>query len=305
MSQAISVIINEQSGASGQDRGSQIQSLFADEGLEVRLERVRHGGDIAARARQAAGRGGVLVAAGGDGTVSAVAGAAADSGLALGVIPMGTLNHFARDLQIPADLKQAVHVIAAGHVRAVDAGEVNGRVFVNNSSLGIYPRMVWERDREQRRGRNKWIAFALAMMRTWRDYSTVAARLILDGTPKVVRTPFIFVGNNEYQAQGLKLGSRMALDRGRLSVFVAPECLQLEFLVLPLRAMANLLPAAPHFEEFVVEEVSIELSKPRARVALDGEVALLPPPLHYRVRVGALHTIVPRPTPEAPETPCA
>src|SRR3954471_17771311 len=155
----ISVIINERSGtARGADAGGQIQSLFDKHGLRVRLERVREPGDLPARARQAASRGDVLVAGGGDGTVSSVASVAADAGATMGVLPMGTLNHFAKDLGIPLDLEHAVATVAGGHVREVDVGEVNGRVFVNNSSVGLYPRMVWERDAEQRRGRTKWTA---------------------------------------------------------------------------------------------------------------------------------------------------
>jgi diacylglycerol kinase family enzyme len=306
MAAGISVIINEHSGAGdGQDRGVEIQSLFAAEGVQVRLERVRHGGDIAARARQAAARGGVLVAAGGDGTVGAVAGVAVETGLTFGVIPAGTLNHFARDLGIPLDLKEAVQAISKGHVRNVDVGDLNGRIFVNNSSLGLYPRMVWEREVEQRRGRSKWTAFGIAMVHTWRVYHTVAARLVIDGASRALRTPFIFVGNNEYQVEGFNLGSRAALDRGRLSVFVAPECVQLEILALPLRALANRLDADPHFERFVAEEITIELSRPRVDVALDGEVAIVTTPLHYRVRPGALRTIVPAPKPGAQDASCA
>ena len=130
----VSVIINEQSGvAPGQDTSVQIQHLFTAEGAQVRLERVRHGGDVAARARQAAGRGDTLVAAGGDGTVGTVAAVAVETQALFGVIPTGTLNHFARDLGIPTDLAQAVHTIVAGRVQQVDVGEVNGRIFVNNS----------------------------------------------------------------------------------------------------------------------------------------------------------------------------
>ena len=126
--------------------------------MRVRLERVRDPGDLAARARQAASRHDLLVAAGGDGTVSVVAGVAVSTGSSLGVLPMGTLNHFAKDVGLPLDLEKAVEAIVAGRVHQVDVGEVNGRIFVNNSSVGLYPRMVWEREAEQRRGHRKWAA---------------------------------------------------------------------------------------------------------------------------------------------------
>jgi diacylglycerol kinase family enzyme len=294
----ISVIINETSGViPRRDAGEEIQSLFAAAGAPVRLERVRHGGDLAARARQAAGRGDVLVAAGGDGTVGTVAGVAVEANATFGVLPLGTLNHFAKDTGIPLVLSQAVQTIVDGRVHDVDVGELNGRIFINNSSLGIYPRMVWERNAEQREGRGKWVAFTIAMLRTWWSYRSLVARMSIDRQPRVVRTPFIFVGNNEYEAEGFQLGARSAVDRGRLSLIVAPECGRFEILTLPLRALANRLTADAKFERFVAEEVTIELARHRVSLALDGELAIMRPPLHFQVRRAALHLIVPHRTP--------
>ena len=290
----MSVIINERSGAArNPDVGVQVQSLFGKHGLSVRLERVRDPADLPARARQAASRGDVIVAAGGDGTVSAVAGVAVETRATIGVLPMGTLNHFAKDLGLPTDLEQAVAAIAAGHTCDVDVGEVNGRVFVNNSSVGLYPRMVWERNVEQRRGRTKWTAFAIAMMRTWRNYRTITAHLVVEGKAAVVRTPFIFVGNNHYIAEGFQLGGRSRLDEGRLSVYMAPECGRFEILSLPVRALVRKLESAELFVEFPAETLTVDVPSRRVSVALDGEVALSRSPLEYRIRLRALKAIVP------------
>jgi diacylglycerol kinase family enzyme len=289
-----SVIINERSGPSpSADAGSQIQAAFARFGARIRLERVHAAGDIAARARQAATRGDVLVAAGGDGTVGTVAGVAAESGSVFGALPMGTRNHFARDLGLPLDLQGAVSTVVAGHVRNIDVAEVNGRFFINNSSLGIYPRMVWERDAEELRGRGRAAAFAIAMMRTWRTYRTLVARLSIDGHVQTVRTPFIFIGNNQYTVQGFRLGARAALDEGRLSVFAAPECGRFEILTLPLRALTNRLVADAGFQTFNGETVDVEVPRARVTVALDGELAIMRPPLHYRIRAHLLRAIAP------------
>jgi diacylglycerol kinase family enzyme len=294
----IAVLINEYSGLNPRpDAGEKIQALFAAAGAAVRLERVRHGGDLAARARQAAGRSEVLVAAGGDGTVGSVAGVAVETNATFGVLPLGTLNHFARDAGIPLDLPEAVQTIVHGHVRDVDVGDLNGRIFVNNSSLGIYPRMVWERNVEQHHGRGKWTAFVIAMARTWRRYRMLVARMSIDQRVHVVRTPFIFVGNNEYLAEGFELGARGALDAGRLSIFVAPECGRFEILTLPLRAKANRLTADARFQRFLAEEATIELSRHHVSAAFDGEVAIVRTPLHFRIRRAALHVLVPGPSP--------
>jgi YegS/Rv2252/BmrU family lipid kinase len=295
----ISVIINERSGLSAKpDAGPEIQALFAKHGARIRLERVRDPGDIAARARQAASRGDLLVAVGGDGTINGVAGVAVETGATLAVLPAGTLNHFAKDLGLPLDLDPAVAAIVAGHVRAIDVGEVNGRIFVNNSSVGLYPRMVWEREGEQRRGRRKWTAFTIAMLRTWRSYRTVTAHLEIDGKAVVVRTPFIFVGNNEYKAEGLQLGGRAALDGGHLSIFVAPECGRFEILALPLRAVANRLREVTPFAGYKAESLSVDVGRHHVHVAFDGEIGVMKTPLVYRIRPRALKVVVPPPPEE-------
>ncbi len=288
----ISVIINQRSGtARNPDAGTQIQSLFSKHGLQVRLERVHAPGDLPARARQAASRGDVVVAAGGDGTVNAVAGVAVETHATMGVLPMGTLNHSAKDVGLPVDLEQAVATIAGGQVRDVDVGEVNGGIFVNNSSVGLYPRMVWERDAEQRRGHKKWTAFSIAMLRTWRNYRTITAHLMMGGKAAVVRTPFIFVGNNHYIPEGFQLGGRSRLDEGRLSIYMAPECGRFEILSLPIRALTRRLGSGAPFVEFDAAAVTVDVQSRRVSVALDGEVALMSSPLEYRLRPGALRVI--------------
>jgi diacylglycerol kinase family enzyme len=259
----------------------------------VTLERVREPADLSARARQAASRRDLLVAAGGDGTISAIAGAAVEAQAQMAVLPLGTRNHFARDLDLPLDLERAIAAIAARQTREVDVGEVNGRIFVNNSSVGLYPRMVWERDAEERRGRNKWTAFTIAMLRTWRSYRTITAHLMVGGQTAVVRTPFIFIGNNRYIAEGFQLGGRSRLDQGHLSIYVAPECGQFEILSLPLRALARRLGADAPFASFQAETVTVDVEARRVSVALDGEVAMMNSPLIYRLRPRALKVIAP------------
>lgn len=289
----ISVIINGRSGkAAKPETGDEIRSLFARAAADVRLERVQNPLDIAARARQAALRGDLLVAAGGDGTVGTVAGVAVETGATLGVLPMGTLNHFAKDAGIPQDLGQAVDAIAAGHRRQVDVGDVNGRIFINNSSVGIYPRMVWEREAEQRRGRRKLTAAAIATARTWGRYRMVVARVALNGSETVVRTPFVFVGNNEYKAEGFELGGRTTLDGGRLSVFFAPECGRFEILALPVRALVKRLKNGAPFAAYSATTLTVDVPQHRVSVALDGEVAMMRSPLVYRIRPRALSIAV-------------
>ena len=142
---------------------------MARAGLPARLRSVA-GSELQAAADRAGGTSDIVVAAGGDGTVSTVAAAAVRHDVALGVLPLGTLNHFARDAGVPLDLDRAVEALARRETTMVDVGEVNGRLFVNNASLGAYPALVWEREIERRRGRGKWAGFAVGAWRTWIRY---------------------------------------------------------------------------------------------------------------------------------------
>ena len=146
--------MNAGSGRGGAaDAARRIERVLAEAGRPTRMTLARHGRDIRPAAERAVKEGTAgLVAAGGDGTVNTLAGVAVDAGVPLGVLPQGTLNHFAKDLGIPTDLDDALEVVLAGHTRRVDVGEVSGRIFVNNSSLGVYPRIVRLRERYGARG---------------------------------------------------------------------------------------------------------------------------------------------------------
>ena len=161
---------------------------------------------------------------GGDGTVGTVAGVMAGTGVPLGILPLGTLNHFAKDLGLPLDVVGAARLIAAAVTRDVDVAEVNGRVFVNNSSVGIYPLMVTDRDlRRRRHGLGKWLAMSLAFVRMLWRFPRRRLRLRAEGWTTPYRTPCLFVGNNEYSMELLSLGQRRRLDGGELWLGVVKQ----------------------------------------------------------------------------------
>lgn len=235
-----------------------------------------------------------VVAAGGDGTISAIASALVDTDIALAVLPLGTLNHFARDLGVPLDAAAAVDIALNGKRRAIDVGEVNGRVFVNNASLGLYPAMVHRRQKQQRRlGRSKWHAMLWAVHTVLRSHPFMHLRLKLDGEKHRRRTPFVFVGNNQYNMEGFTIGLRERLDDGLLSVYVSPRRGRLGLLRLALRAVLGRLQQAKDFEAASVSELRIESRHTRLLVAADGEVAAFDMPLVFRVRPRALQVMAP------------
>ena len=273
-----------------------LRQLFGHAGVDVDVRPVEAGADLGAEIEAAKAAGAdLIVAAGGDGTVSAVAAALVDGDIALGVLPVGTLNHFAKDLGIPLELPKAVQAIVGGRISRIDVGEVNGRVFVNNSSLGLYPDIVRDRETQQRRlGRGKWPALAWASLAALRRYSFLRVTLHIDGAEHLRRTPFVFVGNNEYQMEGFSIGGRAGgLHGGRLSVYFAQQPGRLRLLLLALRAVVGRLKQARDFEARLTTEFVIESKHPRLRVATDGEITEMDTPLRYRTRPASLRVVLP------------
>jgi diacylglycerol kinase family enzyme len=291
------VIVNAGAGP-GHDQGAadDLRARLAQAGLHAELVLADGGEAMIQAARRALDGGARLVAAGGgDGTVNAVASMMVDTGVPFGVLPMGTLNHFAKDLGIPLELEAAVRNLAEGHPCAVDVGEVNGRVFLNNSGLGLYPDIVRDREKQQHRlGRGKWLAALWAAVSALRRYPFLSMRLRVEGERLARRTPFVFIGNNVYKMQGLAIGERERLDAGTLSLYVAQHPTRLGLLRFALQALLGRLGDERDFDVVLAPEMEIETRHQRLRVATDGEVTLMDTPLRYRVRPGALMVMVPR-----------
>ena len=298
MSSPVEVIINASAGSDDKHAlRDQLAETLRAAGLDARLTLARGGNELMESAERAARDGCErVVAGGGDGTISTVAALLAGTDKVLAVLPLGTLNHFAKDLGLPLELEAAARVAATGRVVRVDVGEVNGRVFINNSSIGLYPRLVRRRQQQQDRlGRGKWAAFLFAGLSVLRRYPFLDVRLEADGRTFSRRTPFVFVGNNEYLMDGLQIGARARLDAGRLSLYVTHRTGRWGLLLLALRALTGRLSEARDFDALSAREITIETRrrKQRLRVATDGEVTVMRTPLHYRVRPGDLRVVVP------------
>ena len=300
------VLVNESSGPparAGTHARDRVAALFAQHGLDADVRAVEPG-EIGAEARRAAGHYGAIVMAGGDGSVGAAAAALAGSGTPLGVLPLGTLNHFAFDLGMPADLDAAVGVLAQRQVRQVDIGEVNGRLFVNNSAVGIYTDIVQDRDRQRReRGRGKWAAMAIAALHALWRYRRQRLTIVADGCRWEHRSSLVFVGNNHYALRFPHLAARERLDGGTLCLFAIDgrgwRLLRLTALMMVRRADSD-----RDFRRVVgVREVEIASGCERLTVALDGEVTEIETPLRYRIRPGALAVITPPAVPRSVRLP--
>lgn len=294
-SASVEIIFNAHSGLNDKsDVVALVSQVFKESKRAFRIRIANQGKEVSQLARKAAaGDCQIVVAAGGDGTVRTVAGALVGTNKMLGVLPLGTLNHFAKDLKIPLDLEDALRNIIDGQVKEVDVGEINGQFFVNNSSLGLYPSIVRERQKKQRLGHRKWPASLWAAITVLKRYPFLAVRLSVDDQEIVSRTPFVFVGNNEYQMEAFHIGSRNCLDAGFLSLYITHRTSRLGLLRLALRALLGGLRQERDFTALASREIWIETRRRSLNVALDGEVRAMQPPLHYRVRPRALRVIVP------------
>jgi diacylglycerol kinase family enzyme len=289
------VLLNTRAGTTGQNLADQVREEFM--AMQAQAEVCETTGEEMERLARGAAAQNVdaVVAAGGDGTVSTIAAALAGTATPLGILPLGTLNHFARDLGLPLNLTAAVRTVALGQPRAVDVARVNGRVFINNASIGLYPHVVRRREvRRERLRSNKWLAMFFAVLRVLRRFPTVRVRLeVQDGT--ALRTsPFVFVGNNQYEMRLLAIGRRSQLDAGQLTLYVANRTGRFAILRLALRALLGRLEQARDFDSINVQEVEVESSKRRLLMAIDGELVRMAPPLHFEIWPRALTVLAPK-----------
>jgi diacylglycerol kinase family enzyme len=296
---SVHVVLNVGAGSVSSDETREevrrVSEAFRGVNLDARVE-VVEAPRLSDAVSAAASAADVVVVGGGDGTISTAAAVLAGARRTLGVLPLGTLNHFAKDLNIPTDLEGAARTIAAAHVREVDLGEVNGRVFINNSSIGLYPRIVSDREAQQEKlGRGKWRAMAHAALANFRHFRLWRVRLQTNGARIALATPFVFIGNNRYEMRLFSPGQRLALDRGELSFYFARNARRWGILRLLIHFFTGRLDQAQDFHSGTAREVLLESTGRRLRVALDGEITRLEPPLRYRIRPRELRVLAPPP----------
>lgn len=294
MQRPIEVIINAGSGiVLGEETSQSLRERFIACGIKANVHLAETGHEIELLAKHAVEDADTIVAGGGDGTISTVAAEVARAGKTLGVLPLGTLNNFSKDLGIPQDVSGAVRVIATGESKLIDLAEVNGRIFINNSSIGLYPRIVLHREEQQRLGRGKWNAAFWATLRMFRISPFLKVRIELDGKHFLRKTPFVFVGNNEYEMELYNIGRRPALDEGTLSVYFLHRGGRWGVILLLVHTVTGKLRQWKDFEEVNTETITIQTRKKKLHVAFDGEVRTMETPLNYRILPKALKVIVP------------
>jgi diacylglycerol kinase family enzyme len=250
-------------------------------------------------AAQASREGGVLVAAGGDGTINTAARAALERGCPLGVIPQGTFNYLARDHCIPLELEAAAQALLGARPWPVQVGLVNGEAFLVNASLGLYPQLLQDREAfKARLGRRRWVAVlsGLATLLQW--HRQLFLDVQLDGRRTFVATSTLFIANNRLQVERVGIEERVidGMDHGRLAAVVIRPIGLLPMLGLVLRGALGRLGEADQVESFSFHKLDVNVvGMRRVNVATDGEVRRMTPPLRFSVAPGALRLMVPAP----------
>ena len=242
---------------------------------------------------------GIVVAAGGDGTINAVAQAVLNSGRPFGVLPQGTFNYFCRSHGIPLDTYEATKVLLLGVVRPVQVGLVNDRIFLVNASLGLYPKLLENRElHKQRFGRTRLVAFLSALVTLLTPSRQLVLNLEEGGESVVLETSTLLVENNPLQLEQVGLPEADAVKQGQLAAVVVKAKGVLQMLsVLAAAALGRLgeTEAVATFP-FTALTVSPPL-RPRIKVATDGETTWMVPPVEFRVAPQQLLLLVP-PAPE-------
>ena len=310
------IVFNAGSGHDdAQQRREQIREQLTSAGRDFELLSPRPGQALNALAREAVARAqaarAVVVAAGGDGTMNAVAQLVLGSGCAFGVLPQGTFNYFSRAHGIPADSAAAIEVLLGGHCRAVQVGLVNERIFLVNASLGLYPQLLEDREAYKARfGRSRLVAILAGIRSLLQAHRQLRLRVAWwhagadeAGSEISMRTPTLFVCNNRLQLDRIGIAEASALEHGQLVAIALRPVGSLAMAGLLLRGALGQLGDADQVLSGAFRQMTVypgrRLARRRIKVATDGEVSRLRLPLSFGVAAEPLWLIQPRPVDEA------
>lgn len=303
-SRPLYIILNAGSGRAETDLQRQtIEQELARAGRQFELLVVEQPGQLQQLAEQTAARarqsGGIVVAAGGDGTINTVARAVLDSGCPFGVLPQGTFNYFARTHGIPQDTAGATRALLTARLEPVQVGRLNDRIFLVNASIGLYPTLLEQRERDKHRfGRSRLVAILSAIKTILGFSASLAIQIDLGGEPETIRTPTLFVGNNALQIEQVGIDpAKYALEAGRLLAAAPRSVGRLAMLGLLLGGALGRLGEARGLVAFGFKRMTVRqrswYRKQAVKVALDGEVTRLKPPLQFEVIEDQLQLLVP------------
>lgn len=297
------IVLNAGSGhGDSKETQTTIREVLDRAGRRHELLLAEQGSDIPGLAKHAVelakAQDGIVVAAGGDGTINAVAQAALGCGQPFAVLPQGTFNYFGREHGISQDARIATEALLTATPTPVQVGLVNDRVFLVNASLGLYPQLLEDREAFKKRfGRSRLIAMLSGLLSFLRNRRQLSIEIEIEGQTRNVRTPTLFVGNNALQLQQIGIAEGIALDRDRLVAIALKPVSTLAMIAVLLRGALGRLGEADQVVSFPLRQLTIRppgRSRKRSyKVAMDGEVTRLPVPLVFRVSPTPLLLMVP------------
>lgn len=291
----ICVVLNGGSGKRDGSASETIRDSMTDCGFDFELRVIGQGPDIAPAAKRALEDGfDIIVAAGGDGTIAAVASAMQGSSTILGIIPLGTFNYFARSLDIPTEIPKAVRLLAEGVRRPVRIAKINDRMFLNNASLGAYPAILKTREDTYRRwGRSRVAAYWSVLVTLMRLRRPLHLKITVDDHTVQRRTPLAFAVNNSFQLEQIGLEGHEKIAVGQIALFIAPDSGRSGMLRNALSLAMGKAQKKVNFDLLSGRAIRIEAGDKARDVACDGERSRMRPPFDLRVIEGALSVIVP------------
>ena len=273
-------------------------NYFTKHGFDVQLHLAEQPHDLTRMTQKAVAqhqqRTGVIVAAGGDGTLNTVAQILLHGSIPMGIIPLGTFNYVARALDIPLAPLDAAHVIVQGIQSAIHVGCVNQYIYLNNASIGLYPRMIEQREQDNSRfGRFRAVAMLSGFAVLMREHQKLKLKLSVDGQIEPIESPLVFFGNNQLQLQDFKLELAECAAQGKLAAVAITEVTRFQMLTLIARLQLGTFEQAQEVTAFCAEQIRIDSKARQMKVAIDGEIVQVKTPLHFSVAQDALLMIVP------------
>lgn len=299
----LSMIYNEKSGFHAnkkEDIYEQMMTIWTSHGFEIQVFDISSEPNIQSLMKKVFQRHqqymhqGVIVAAGGDGTLNAVASQMLHQTIPMGILPMGTFNYVARVLNIPLDLLEAATVVVTGEPRASHVACINDQIYLNNASLGLYPLFIKKREEYNRRfGRFPLNAYTSGLDVLIRDRKELKLEIEVDGQKYPVKTPLIFFGNNQLQLKELNLKISKCAAVGEIAGVVLAKGDKVALFKTLLQTIRGKLEQAADVYSFGAQRVIVYSKKPKLTVAVDGEIVSMSTPLKLHVEKNALNIMVP------------
>ncbi|WP_323764976.1 diacylglycerol/lipid kinase family protein [Marinovum sp.] len=288
------IILNPASGR-GDHRGDEVRAAAAKY-PEVEIREIPSPKKLSETVEKALADGcDPIIAAGGDGTIGALASALAGTGVTLGILPMGTFNYFARSLDLPQDPAEALEIALNGASRQVPIGDVNGRIFLNNASLGAYASVLSVREHVYRNwGRSRLAAYWSVIVAMTTIYQSLKMKITVDGETHQLKSPMAFVAISAYQLDEFDLDGAEAIKQGKLALFVARDVGRLQLLWRALRIFFRGARSGTDYVLLTGADITIETRRNKRLIAHDGEKERMPGPYRFRLRQGALTVRVPQ-----------